>query len=226
MLRVSHLYYCVGLDSVGVATEVGLKPPHVRALIWKLNWIWDLLNGKAKPRYEYKKKKSPNIKRIARMAEKGVSYAIVAKKFGVSRTQIYRLLTEAGLWNPRQAGRKPKIDANVDKYARMAATGLSYSLIGKKFGISSEKVCRRLKKAGLWKPRFGIDKPTIPRAPHQQGRLPYLEHQAFNADRTIGLYLAGKSVPEIARSFGYAPGTGQNRTRAVLIAAGVYKSKA
>lgn len=54
VIRAAHLYYGAGLDSVGVATELGLKPPHVRALIWKLNWVWDKLNGKAKPRYRYR----------------------------------------------------------------------------------------------------------------------------------------------------------------------------
>ena len=222
-VSIVNLYYGVGLDSVAVASELGIKPPHVRALLWKLNWVANKLQGTAKPRLRHRYPDRIVAKRIARMAEKGISYTIIAKKFGVSRTQICRRLTEAGLWKPRQVGRKPKIDANVDKYARMAATGISYSLIAKKFGISSVQVRRRLKQAGLWKAR--LIQPTVARLPHQKGRLTYLQHQQFNADIAIGLYLAGKSVPEIARSFGYAPNTGQNRVRYALIKAGVYVRK-
>lgn len=34
--RIVYLYYRVGLDSVGVAQECGLKPPHVRQILWRL----------------------------------------------------------------------------------------------------------------------------------------------------------------------------------------------
>lgn len=35
-----YLYYRVGLDSVNVADELGLKPPHVRQLLYRLNETW------------------------------------------------------------------------------------------------------------------------------------------------------------------------------------------
>jgi hypothetical protein len=60
-LRCVHLYYGAGLDSVGVATEMGLKPPHVRALIWKLNWCWGKMHGTAKPRWREERIPSPTI---------------------------------------------------------------------------------------------------------------------------------------------------------------------
>lgn len=34
--RVVYLYYRAGLDSVGVGQELGLKPPHVRQILWRL----------------------------------------------------------------------------------------------------------------------------------------------------------------------------------------------
>lgn len=40
LAQVVYLYYRVGLDSVGVAEETGLKPPHVRQLLWRLNELW------------------------------------------------------------------------------------------------------------------------------------------------------------------------------------------
>jgi hypothetical protein len=169
VLRVVHLYYSVGLDSVGVGTELGLKPPHVRALLWKLNWCWDKLRGKAKPRSHHNV-----MDEITRMAKRGIAYPTIASKVGLTTGQIY--------W--------------------------------------------RLKKSGRWKPRYAVNNPTMPRASHQKGRLPYLEHQHFSADRAVGLFLAGKSVPEIALAFGYAPRTGNNRVRTALVKASVYKPAA
>lgn len=40
LAQVVYLYYRVGLDSVGVAGETGLKPPHVRQLLYRLNELW------------------------------------------------------------------------------------------------------------------------------------------------------------------------------------------
>jgi hypothetical protein len=44
----------------------------------------------------------------------------------------------------------------------------------------------------------------------------------FSATRAVKLYQSGKSVPQIALAMGYPPGTGNNRTRAALVKAGVY----
>ena len=40
LAQVVYLYYRVGLDSVGVADETGLKPPHVRQLLYRMNEVW------------------------------------------------------------------------------------------------------------------------------------------------------------------------------------------
>jgi hypothetical protein len=40
-----YFYYRVGLDSVAVGREVGIKPPHVRQIIWRLNRIAEQLPG-------------------------------------------------------------------------------------------------------------------------------------------------------------------------------------
>ena len=227
-VRAVHLYYGAGLDSVAVADELGIKPPHVRALIWKLNWIWDKLNGVAKPRNRRSRRTArPHFRvdshKAAQMLAEGRTYEQVGRAFGVHGNEILLAVKYAGLWIQRRRGCKP--NKSAPEIARMAAEGISYAIIAKKFGVSRMQIYRRLKKAQLWKPRRIWDKPSMPRVPHQKGRSPYLEHQQFNADIAIGLYLAGKSVPEIARSFGYAPGTGQNRTRTALIQAGVYKRK-
>jgi len=37
---IVYLYYRALLDSVGVAAQLGIKPPHVRHTLWKLDKIW------------------------------------------------------------------------------------------------------------------------------------------------------------------------------------------
>ncbi len=169
VLRIVHLYYSVGMDSVAVALELGFKPPHVRQVLWRLRREYERMNG-------INRAPSPKPKR-----------------------------------------------ARIDQIALMAEQGISYTVIGKKFEMSRAIIYQHLKKAGLWKPRVILTKPTVPRIPRQKGRAPYLEHQQFSADRAVGLYLTGKSVPEIALEFGYAPRTGNNRVRTALVKAGIYK---
>jgi hypothetical protein len=40
-----YLYYRAGMDSVGVASELGIKPQHVRQTIWRLHRTADLIAG-------------------------------------------------------------------------------------------------------------------------------------------------------------------------------------
>jgi hypothetical protein len=48
----------------------------------------------------------------------------------------------------------------------------------------------------------------------------------FNVKRIVRLYKAGKNLSQIAQAVGYPAGHGQNRTRAALVFAGVYKKPA
>lgn len=162
-IRVVHLYYSVGLDSVGVATELGLKPPHVRQMLWKLNWVWDKLNGVAKSR-------DPHYERLRR------------RRF---RSKI-----------------------NIRLAAKMVAEGKSYREISTLFGVSHTTIMNALRNEGFWTPRLKPDK-----------RLA----QTIDSAQAVELYKAGKSVPEIALAYGYAPGTGRNAVRNALIRAGIYK---
>lgn len=41
ILRIVHLYYRCGFESVVVGKELSLKPPHVRQILWRLNEIAD-----------------------------------------------------------------------------------------------------------------------------------------------------------------------------------------
>jgi len=66
LLRVIHLYYSVGLDSVGVGLELGLKPPHIRQILWRLNREWERMHG---VKYEPKPRapKPPRVKRESKI---------------------------------------------------------------------------------------------------------------------------------------------------------------
>lgn len=44
LAAVVYLYYRVGLNSVEVAQRTGLKPPHVRQLLYRMNNIWTSLH--------------------------------------------------------------------------------------------------------------------------------------------------------------------------------------
>ena len=45
MAGMVYLYYRAGMDSVGVASELGIKPQHVRQTIWRLHRTADLIAG-------------------------------------------------------------------------------------------------------------------------------------------------------------------------------------
>jgi hypothetical protein len=45
----------------------------------------------------------------------------------------------------------------------------------------------------------------------------------FDPKKVVALYRTGKSVAQIAHAMGYPKGSGNNRTRNVLIKAGLYK---
>jgi len=47
----------------------------------------------------------------------------------------------------------------------------------------------------------------------------------FDTEKAVALYAKGITVPNIAVELGYKKGQGQNRTRAALRAAGVYKER-
>jgi hypothetical protein len=44
VLGVVYLYYRCALTSAQVGLELGLKPPHVRQILWRLAKCWKLLN--------------------------------------------------------------------------------------------------------------------------------------------------------------------------------------
>lgn len=47
IVAIVYLYYRVGMDSVGVGAELGLKPPHVRQTLWRLHDCWESMTSHA-----------------------------------------------------------------------------------------------------------------------------------------------------------------------------------
>jgi hypothetical protein len=65
---IVYLYYRAGMDSVGVAAELGVKPPHVRQTLWRLHRSADHIAGvalkpiKPKPPKPRRQKPAPVVK--------------------------------------------------------------------------------------------------------------------------------------------------------------------
>ena len=58
IVAIVYLYYRVGMDSVGVGTELGLKPPHIRQTLWRLHDCWDKMEP-AVPVTNHEKEEPP-----------------------------------------------------------------------------------------------------------------------------------------------------------------------
>lgn len=56
VLRIVHLYYRMGLNSVEVATEVGVKPPHVRVILMRMRIVAAKLGFGEAPRRHGRRK--------------------------------------------------------------------------------------------------------------------------------------------------------------------------
>lgn len=66
---IVSLYYRVGLDSVGVAQELGLKPTHVRQTLWRLFRVAENLAG-SNPAFADSAKEIDEARMVARAARK------------------------------------------------------------------------------------------------------------------------------------------------------------
>jgi hypothetical protein len=141
-LRCVHLYYGAGLDSVGVSTETGLKPPHVRALLWKLDWTWNKIHGVASPR-SWQRRKWPrrrykskiNIRLAARMFAEKKTYVDIGKALGVTPNAVQYALRNVGLWEPRlKPGTRLSRRINSAKVVELYQAGKSVPEIAHAFG--------------------------------------------------------------------------------------------
>jgi hypothetical protein len=114
---ICYFYHRLRWDSVGVALLLGVRPPYVRQILWKLNEVWkDRFNddGSLKPnsapilgRPPVIREKTPRLARAPKfkwdIAEaicwrlSGLAYQQIGAKFGVSGASIWLALKRYGI---------------------------------------------------------------------------------------------------------------------------------
>ena len=162
-----YYYYRLGLDSVAVGQQLGLKPPHVRGLLWKLGKVaGELGYGPRKPiKHRPKNTERARASRFAHLLKKK-TWAEAKDEMGEPEThngQFRRLLKKFGLWKPRHCGGL-RVAVDVKKIARLREQGLGYQKIADELGTTYQTVRTKLKRAGLFKPHndrcaFGKGRP-------------------------------------------------------------------
>jgi len=108
---IVYLYYRAGMDSVGVAAELGIKPPHVRQTLWRLHRVADYMAGTVRPRIT---KEERDARKLAR-AEKLRLEAEDRRARAVERVAL------AQQREAERAERKLRADAETAERAARAA---------------------------------------------------------------------------------------------------------
>ena len=189
---VIHLFYRLGLNSVETGREIGLKPPHVRQICWRLRRTWARIqNGEriqnGRPPRQYLETKPAKVCEPA-----------PPKKPKVSRASAN--VCRCGNPVPPYFGGGAK-----RKYCSAACR--SYA------GGRRRNDRLKLLRAQIPKPECTKERP-ITELEKQQVR--------FDAARVVELYRNGMTVvSQIAQAIGYPYGHGNNRVRAALRRAGV-----
>ena len=154
VLRIVHCYYSLGYNSVDVAHEVGIKPPAVRQILWKLHREWELLQKRPSPtwrgpriRINLIKNWKPSRKRVdlqlAQIMLKHQSFTATAAALKVNNKTLIKRMRAAGL-KPKANRRYKKPQFDRTEMARLRAVGLSYRNIAKQLGCNSRTVHKAL----------------------------------------------------------------------------------
>lgn len=203
---VWHYYRC-GLDSVATASALGFKPPHVRALLWRLGKTAGELGYVPRKAVKHRPKNAERA-RASRFAGLlygkdcggvGKTWAQAKAAMGEPDThngQFRRILKKYGLWKPRHGA--PSFHINVTIAARLRAEGRGYPEIGKRLGVSAYVVMYALRRAGK-------DTPTKWHNNPHRGRVDLVEAKRLRAE--------GWTYRRIARHFGVCTNAVWNRLR-------------
>src|SRR5260370_889810 len=110
VVGVVNLYYRVGLDSVGVATELNLKPPHIRQLIWRLARVWERMEtGWVRPKSSGCRRRTQiDVALAAQLRAEGKTENGTAAALGCSWRLIRDNLKTAGLYKRKNQHFRPK----------------------------------------------------------------------------------------------------------------------
>lgn len=233
---VFYFFRC-GLDSVGAAEQLSVKPPLIRQIIWRLRQTWAKLEGwrldpSSRPVPKTPKpKRIPQPKRLSVDVERGAlllaqrhTLKDAAMLLGVSRGSLRAALAKAGLRQPRVIKKKTIINRQQTTKERYV------SLAEKLASANGGKIptCGWLRANG-----YGLTYVFIRKHPDWFAHLsreraktgPRRHNNTFDAARAVRLYKVGMPVAKIAMAFGYPPQHGNNRVRSALVAAGVYSPK-
>ena len=134
---VVRYYYGLNMDSVSIAAELGVKPPAVRMILWRLRRTWEqmqqprVLKASKPPMPPKARKRHIDAERIARLLREKRTVEEIATEFGRSIDEIYPKLR--ALWHAGVPGigailaewerRKLKAMKSRAQYARWGAPG-------------------------------------------------------------------------------------------------------
>jgi hypothetical protein len=252
---VAFYYFRVGLDSVGTAKQLGIKPPHARQIVYRLRQTWAKLErwrqdpstrplprAPKSPKSEARPKRPPqpkhsrqpkrqpvDVERGALLLAQGHARTDAALHLGVTLDRLRFALTKAGLYTSRF--QKKNVVGIKEVINRQQTTKERHVAIAEKLATENGGIipsCGWLRANG-----FGLTYVFLRKHPDWFAHLPRDRAKpgpkaypnTFNAERAVRLFRMGMPVSKIALAFGYPPQHGNNRVRAALIGAGVYRAE-
>lgn len=154
---IVYLYHRLNLDSVGVADQLTLKPPHVRQLLWRLNGIWtEKFGGEAVPRRKIKRWGPFDHQRAAELRLTGMPYTEIARQLNARPHAVKGVLDKMGIKAPPKPQRvkvehKPMHRIDTKRAAELRATGMTWREVADAIGNKhSGAILSAMKRAGLF----------------------------------------------------------------------------
>jgi DNA-binding CsgD family transcriptional regulator len=153
---VVYNYYHLRLDSVGAATAIGMRPPFVRQVLFRLNKIWEVVQeirtGERKlmpwkPRAATRRQQA--AQRAVALHGAGMTWEEAAKKLGYSSFGgLRKLLIEQGLYepNPKHPGWDGKRIIDYAAVMRLRAQGVTYKAIAEQLGFTEVAVWQAIRR--------------------------------------------------------------------------------
>lgn len=160
VVGVVHCYYRRGLNSVDTAAELGIKPPHVRGLLWRLHQCWQRLESGWAPKASGGPGPEPSceidIPVAVEMLASGATLGELGRKFGCQGATVRKWLRKAGVYTaPSKERRGFSRTIDVPLAVELLARGATLEQLAQRFGCHRATVRRRLTSAGLYKSRLG-----------------------------------------------------------------------